>query len=141
MSDRPTIVIILAAQRAGVVNPLAERAGVSHKCLAPIYGKPLIEWVLDTCYRHCFHRDPSIERSLIVFGAMEAALTPLKEDLVRSFAGVRVFSQPSDDHPEFGRHIELGDKGAMSAVDPAFEALRAGLQAFDLRLGPEMVRK
>ncbi|MCR2833701.1 NTP transferase domain-containing protein [Parerythrobacter lacustris] len=48
MSDRPAIVIILAAQRAGVVNPLAERAGVSHKCLAPICGKPLIEWVLDT---------------------------------------------------------------------------------------------
>ncbi len=48
MSDRPTIVIILAAQRAGVGNPLAERAGVSHKCLAPICGRPLIEWVLDT---------------------------------------------------------------------------------------------
>lgn len=47
MSIRPTTVILLAAQRAGVVNPLAERAGVSHKCIAPICGKPLIEWVLD----------------------------------------------------------------------------------------------
>lgn len=44
----PVIVIILAAQRVGVVNPLAARAGVSHKCLAPICGRPLIEWVLDT---------------------------------------------------------------------------------------------
>ncbi len=41
-------VVILAAQRAGVVNPIAERAGVSHKCLAPIHGKALIVHVLDT---------------------------------------------------------------------------------------------
>lgn len=41
-------VIILAGQRAGVVNPLAARAGVSHKCLVPIRGKPLIAYVLDT---------------------------------------------------------------------------------------------
>jgi len=39
--------IVLAAQRAGVVNPLAERAGVSHKCLVPICGKPLIVHVMD----------------------------------------------------------------------------------------------
>jgi GTP:adenosylcobinamide-phosphate guanylyltransferase len=43
----PICVIILAGQRAGVVNPLAERAGVSHKCLAPIRGRPLIAYVLD----------------------------------------------------------------------------------------------
>jgi len=39
--------VVLAAQRAGMVNPLAERAGVSHKCLAPIVGKPLIIHVMD----------------------------------------------------------------------------------------------
>lgn len=47
MSQKPATVIILGAQRTGVVNPLAVRAGVSHKCLAPICGRPLIEWVLD----------------------------------------------------------------------------------------------
>ncbi len=40
-------VIVLAAQRTGVVNPLAQRAGVSHKCLVPIAGKPLIVHVMD----------------------------------------------------------------------------------------------
>jgi len=40
-------VLVLAAQRAGVVNPLAERAGVSHKCVVPICGKPLIVHVMD----------------------------------------------------------------------------------------------
>jgi GTP:adenosylcobinamide-phosphate guanylyltransferase len=44
-------VVVLAAQRAGVVNPLAEQAGVSHKCLAPIAGKPLIVHVLDVLAR------------------------------------------------------------------------------------------
>ncbi|MCB2060109.1 MAG: NTP transferase domain-containing protein [Novosphingobium sp.] len=43
----PCTVIILAAQRTGVVNPLAVRAGVSHKCLVPICGRPLVLHVLD----------------------------------------------------------------------------------------------
>ena len=48
MPETPVTIILLAGQRAGVVNPLAARAGVSHKCLAPIRGKPLIVHVLDT---------------------------------------------------------------------------------------------
>lgn len=38
--------IVLAAQRGGRLDPLADRAGVSHKCLVPILGKPLLEHVL-----------------------------------------------------------------------------------------------
>lgn len=41
-------IIILAAQRPGVVNPLAHAHGVSHKCLVPLKGKPLIAHVLTT---------------------------------------------------------------------------------------------
>jgi GTP:adenosylcobinamide-phosphate guanylyltransferase len=48
MPARPVTVIILAGQRAGVVNPLAARAGVSHKCLVPIRGKALVAHVLET---------------------------------------------------------------------------------------------
>jgi GTP:adenosylcobinamide-phosphate guanylyltransferase len=44
----PVTAIVLAGQRLGVVNPLAARAGVSHKCLVPICGKPLLGHVLDT---------------------------------------------------------------------------------------------
>lgn len=47
MSAARVTVIVLAGQRAGLVNPLASRAGVSHKCLAPIRGKALITHVLD----------------------------------------------------------------------------------------------
>jgi GTP:adenosylcobinamide-phosphate guanylyltransferase len=45
-SERGFTAIVLAAQRGGRLDPLADRFGVSHKCLVPIAGKPLIEHVL-----------------------------------------------------------------------------------------------
>ena len=42
----PTI-LILAGKRDGTLDPLAERAGVSHKCRVPIMGKPLLQWVIE----------------------------------------------------------------------------------------------
>ena len=42
---------VLAAQRDGVPGALAERFGVSHKCLVTIGGRPLIEHVLETLSR------------------------------------------------------------------------------------------
>ena len=72
---------------------------------------------------------------------MEATLTPLMEQIERVHEGIKVFSLPSVDHPEYGRHIELGVKGDPDAVAAAYPALLAGLHGFDLRLGPELVRK
>lgn len=45
-SGQPTI-LILAGKRDGKLDPLAERAQVSHKCRVPIMGKPLLQWVLE----------------------------------------------------------------------------------------------
>jgi GTP:adenosylcobinamide-phosphate guanylyltransferase len=45
-SERGFTAILLAAQRGGRLDPLAERFGVTHKCLVPIVGRPLIEHVL-----------------------------------------------------------------------------------------------
>jgi GTP:adenosylcobinamide-phosphate guanylyltransferase len=42
----PFSVVILAAQRDGKLDPLAAEAGVTHKCLVPIGGKPLLAHVL-----------------------------------------------------------------------------------------------
>jgi GTP:adenosylcobinamide-phosphate guanylyltransferase len=39
-------VIVLAAQRGGRLDPLAAEAGVTHKCLVPIGGRPLLAHVL-----------------------------------------------------------------------------------------------
>lgn len=106
----------------------------------PVMAWPMVAWVLDTYYAAWFVRDAWVEHSVIVMGAMEATLTPLMESIEQRHA-VKVFSLPSVDHPDYGRHIELGVKGAPSVVEPAFAALRAGLQAFTLQLGPELVRK
>ena len=107
----------------------------------PVMAWPMIEWVLDTYYAPLFNRNHWQERSVIVFGAMEGTLTPLMEDIERQFAGVKVFSLPSVDHPQYGRHIELGVKGEGGRVDVAFPTLLAGLRQFDAKLGPELVRR
>jgi hypothetical protein len=62
---------------------------------------PMIEWVLDQRYADL--RSPEhAELALYVFGANEASLTPLMEEIEARFDGVRVFSLPSVDHPERG---------------------------------------
>jgi molybdopterin-biosynthesis enzyme MoeA-like protein len=106
----------------------------------PVMAWPMMEWVLDTKYAHLFRRDAWMEKSVIVFGAMEATLTPLMEAVERDHAGVKVFSLPSVDHPQYGRHIDLGVKGAPEAVAPAYRQLREGLAALAAKLGPELVR-
>ena len=106
----------------------------------PVMAWPMIEWVLDTHFRH-LHVPPSTqERSVIVFGAMEAALTPLMEAIEREFAGIKVFSLPSVDHPDWGRHIELGVKGDAPLLASAYARLREGLELAGAKLGPELVR-
>ena len=105
----------------------------------PVMAWPMIEWVLDQHYAHLQGGATQVERSVIVFGAMEASLTPLMEDIEARFAGVKVFSLPSVDHPEWGRHIELGVKAADDPLQ-AYAALRAGLMQFGAKLGPELVR-
>jgi molybdopterin-biosynthesis enzyme MoeA-like protein len=106
----------------------------------PVMAHPMIEGLLDGPYAVEHGSHVQTERSVIVMGAMEAALTPLMEDIEAQFAGIKVFSLPSVDHPTYGRHIELGVKGAPAGTLPAFDALLVGLRARGAELGPEMVR-
>jgi len=107
----------------------------------PVMAHPMIEWLLDHRYAHLHGRTAMVERSLIVFGSMEAALTPLMIEVEARFPGVKVFSLPSYDHPQHGRHIELGVKGRGDAVTAAFAHLQQGLQQAGVELGPEIVRQ
>lgn len=106
----------------------------------PVMAWPMMEWVLDTHFSQYFARDAWLEQSVVVFGAMESTLTPLMEDLERQHA-VKVFSLPSVDHPQYGKHIELGVKGTPHAVAVAFVALLSGLHGMQMQLGPELVRR
>ena len=106
----------------------------------PVMAWPMMAWALDTFYAAHFHTEVRMEKSVIVMGAMEATLTPLMLAIEARFAGVKVFSLPSVDHPEFGRHIELGVKGLPELVEASFPELISGLHEFGAKLGPEMVR-
>ena len=106
----------------------------------PVMAWPMIEWVLDTHYADLHHAVPHDERSFLVFGLIEAAVTPLMERIEADFPGARVFSLPSVGDDERGglyarRHIDLGVKGEPAAVDAAFTRLREGV----LALGGEIV--
>ncbi len=106
----------------------------------PVMARPMVAWCLDTLYASHHRVGENCERSLIVFGAMEATLTPLMERIEAQHPGIKVFSLPSVDHPVHGRHIELGVKGDTHASLAAYAALKAGLADFAASIGPEMVR-
>lgn len=96
----------------------------------PVMAWPMIEWVLDTCYPHLFHQIDRLEQSVLVFGSVEAALTPLMEQIELEFPLVRVFSLPSVGDAQAPRHIELGVKGEPAQARAAFEKI---LQDLDRR--------
>ena len=119
---------------------MVERGGIFFVPGFPVMAWPMIEWVLDHHYAHLHRLAAWVEKSVIVYGAMEATLTPLMERIEQRYAGVKVFSLPSVDHPQYGRHIELGVKGEPDLVEQAYPALLSGLKAFDAKLGPEVVQ-
>jgi len=131
-----------AAAPAGGSDPheVGERGGIHFLPGFPVMAWPMMAWILDTHYPHLHQKSAYIEKSVIVSGSMEATLTPLMEAIEAAHAGVKVFSLPSVDHPTYGRHIELGVKGAPAAIELAYLALLTGLRQFDLKLGPELVR-
>ena len=107
----------------------------------PVMAWPMIEWVLDSRYKDLQGLSAQRERSIIVYGSMEATLTPLMEELELRFDGIKVFSLPCvDERHVHGRHIELGVKGAADRVDDAFVVLRQGLADLSAQVGPELVR-
>jgi molybdopterin-biosynthesis enzyme MoeA-like protein len=128
-----------------IPNPYNKIAGFSCERVHfvpgfPVMAWPMMEWVLDTLYPHLHRQRATAERSVIVMGAMEAALTPLMEQIEAAHAGVKVFSLPSVDHPQYGKHIELGVKGNTEQVPEAYAQLITGLKAFGAELGPELQR-
>jgi len=131
----------LAPSGGSEPHAVGERGGIFFVPGFPVMAWPMIEWVLDTHYPHLFRIAAWIEKSVIIFGAMEATLTPLMQEIERAYAGVKVFSLPSVDHPQYGRHIELGVKGEPSRAAAAYTNLLSSLRNLQVKLGPELVQK
>jgi molybdopterin-biosynthesis enzyme MoeA-like protein len=93
----------------------------------PVMAHPMLDWLLDTRYADAVHRETLHVRAARVQGAIESRLIPAFERVEREFPGVRIFSLPSVDHPQYGPHIEIGVKGRdAQAVDRAFGVLIEG---------------
>ncbi|OYY94061.1 MAG: competence/damage-inducible protein A [Hydrogenophilales bacterium 28-61-23] len=94
----------------------------------PVMAWPMIEWVLDTHYRDLFGVGSEADRGMIVRGLNEGTLTPLMDAVEKTFPGIRVYSLPCiDPEQRFRYEIDLGVKGALDLVEPAFARLQAGV--------------
>lgn len=106
----PANVILLAAQRPGITDPLAVAHNVSHKCIIPICGKPLIMHVLETLVRHPAVADIGISIEREGF----AALAPIIEALGDSGKQIRCIpSEPSITDSVIAAMAEMGDSPTM----------------------------
>jgi molybdopterin-biosynthesis enzyme MoeA-like protein len=94
----------------------------------PQMARPMVEWVLDTRYRHLFDRDRWSEESILVFDAGESQLIAAMEAVGAAYAGVKVFSLPSMGEDGSRRHVELGVRGDPAQVSEAAEALRRSVR-------------
>jgi molybdopterin-biosynthesis enzyme MoeA-like protein len=92
----------------------------------PVMAWPMVEWVLDTRYRHLFHQTPEAEASVIVYEVPESTLTPLMQDVEARYRGLKSFSLPSMGEQGVRRHIELGVRGAPDQVSEAIEEMKSG---------------
>ncbi|OGA04952.1 MAG: hypothetical protein A3H35_11390 [Betaproteobacteria bacterium RIFCSPLOWO2_02_FULL_62_17] len=93
----------------------------------PVMAWPMIEWVLDTKYRHLFHQQPESEASILVYSLPESGITPLMTDVEARYAQLKSFSLPSMGDDGVRRHIELGVRGFPAEVVLAIEDMKKGV--------------
>ncbi len=60
--------LVLAARRPGILDPLAKAAGVTHKCMVPIHGRPMLERVIEAVLQsgRCKHVYVSIDEPQVL---------------------------------------------------------------------------
>ena len=104
----------------------------------PVMAHPMLDWLLDTRYAGATHRSAEQVLAVRVRGTNESRLIPCFEQIEASYAGVRIFSLPSVDHPRFGPHVEIGVKGTDAAqVAQAMSTLRGLALSIGAEIAPE----
>lgn len=114
-----------------IPNPINRVAGFSlreHYFVPgfPEMAHPMVEWVLDTYYRHLFHARDYLEQSIVVTEAGESDLIDLMQHLLSEFPTLKLFSLPRTNQR---RTTEVGLKGERTQVIAAVAALKAGVTA------------
>lgn len=91
----------------------------------PVMAWPMVEWVLDTQYRHLHHVEDYVEASITVLDGLEGRLVDLMEAITVDFPDLTLFSLPSvADTPGGRRTLELGVKGPSARVAEAMARIR-----------------
>lgn len=90
----------------------------------PVMAWPMLEWVLDTRFRHLHHAVARSEASIIVYEESESALLELMNRITAAYPGVSLFSLPSFGGEGVRRHIELGVRGEPESVARAMAEMR-----------------
>ncbi len=82
----------------------------------PSMSWPMVEWVLDTHYRHLFDDNPDVDWRWKLVGAIESDLLDMMNTLLETFPEVRLSSLPNTQHRH---HIDFGLKGKEEHVAKA----------------------
>jgi molybdopterin-biosynthesis enzyme MoeA-like protein len=99
----------------------------------PEMAWPMMEWVLDTHYRHLHHAEPRTEKALILYFHGESQLLDLMQRIEARFARGKLLSLPSAHGASPEPQLELGVRGAPDQVQDAIETMRAELSQRGIR--------
>ncbi|MDP8566624.1 competence/damage-inducible protein A [Methylophilus aquaticus] len=114
-----------------IPNPINRVAGFSlheHYFVPgfPEMAHPMVEWVLETYYRHLFHAADYLEASIVVTEAGESDLIDLMHAMLARYPMLKLFSLPRTNQR---RTTEVGMKGESALVKQAILDLKAGISA------------
>jgi len=116
-----------------IPNPINRVAGFSikqHYFMPgfPQMSHPMMEWVLDTYYRHFFNQNVITESSILVMDAGESNLLDLMNELIEKYPSLKLFSLPRLDER---RTIELGMKGDSDMLAQAMIEVKSKIDGLD----------
>jgi len=114
-----------------IPNPVNRVAGFSinqHYFVPgfPEMAHPMVEWVLETCYKDLFHTQDYVEESIVVTEAGESDLIDFMNAMLAKYPSLKLFSLPKSGQR---RTTELGLKGESAQVKLAMQDLKAGITA------------
>ncbi|TDR32815.1 competence/damage-inducible protein A [Hydromonas duriensis] len=110
----------------------------------PVMAHPMLEWVLETYYKHEFFKQRHAHLSAHLYGLQESQIAPFMIAIERDFAGVKTYSLPKIVQAQEGEasarryHIELGVKATGDAcvlLEEAWQVLKQKV----LEIGGEIV--
>lgn len=93
----------------------------------PVMAWPMVEWVLDTRYRHLHHAEDYVEQAITVWDTYEGQLIGLMRQITADFPDATLFSLPTLASEGERRSIELGMKGSAARVAEAMARIKADM--------------